>query len=175
MRQIATFLLTLGGSFGAVSGAQDPCPFAAMTTRDVGQGTGWILPTVLELELDPATCGLEVTIQAFSCCNTYFTRHFVAIGASLLPQPIPLRGKFMSGSLLYVSPDLVRGPFPGGTSRIQIPPDPSFLGRTFAAQAAPTPTDMVLAKIGADPMNPASRSTKCWLPPFPSAQPVARP
>ena len=46
---------------------------------------------------------------------------------------------------------------------------------SLAAQAAPTPTEMVEARIGADPMKPASISIRCCEPPLPSAHPVARP
>lgn len=130
------FVLVLAPLLAGLAEAQN-CPISGIATTDVGQGTGFLLPSHLNLSWDSSTCSLQVQVDAASCCNTYAIQHFVLFGDGLLPAPIPLNGAFLTGSDLLVRPQYLFGPFSGLSSTHPVPPDPALVGLTFAAQAAP--------------------------------------
>ena len=135
MRKLLTTLLLLAVPLAVAADAQ--CPINGITTTDVGTGTGFLAPSVLNLGFDSATCELLVFIDAPSCCNTFLASHFVGIGSLLLPAPVPLRGPFLPGSELLILPNFIFGPSAGATSTIPVPPSPTLIGQTFVGQAVP--------------------------------------
>ena len=112
------------------------CPLSGITVLDVGQGSGVYAPTRLNLLWDPASCSLEVSLDAFSCCNVYATQHHVLFGDQLLSTPVSLGRPFLSGSQLLVRRSFLSGAIPGTASNFAVPPDPALIGQTFTAQAA---------------------------------------
>ena len=112
------------------------CPIGGITTTDVGQATGFLQPSRLILTWDAANCRLGVEVSAFSCCNTYASQHFIVFGDQLLATPVALGRPFFAGSQLYVRRAQIYGPLPLITT-FDVPPDPSLVGQTFVAQAAP--------------------------------------
>ena len=98
---------------------------------------GTDLPSRLILGWDVSACRLQVEIDTLTCCNVYLKEHFVGISGALLPVPLVLGRPFLDGSLLHILPRRVFGPFAGRTSSLPVPPDPSLVGFTFAAQAVP--------------------------------------
>ena len=130
IRATASLLSSLA-LLAPLASPQDSCPISGIATTSLGGGTGVYEPSTLSLAWNAVSCSLDVEIQSFTCCNVYLTQHFLGIAPDFLPTPMPLRGKFLPGSSLYINPMQFLGPFVGLTSSIAVPPDPALVGNFF--------------------------------------------
>lgn len=136
MRPSALVPLLLALPLAASAAAQN-CPVQGVSTQDFGQASGLFDPAILGLAIDPDACELDVSIEAFTCCNVFISKHFLGYGFSPLPNPQPLGPPFVSGSNLYINLAMLLGPFPGKTSSLSVPPNPGLVGLTVDFQAFP--------------------------------------
>lgn len=133
---LAIITVLLAPSISAQTDPAEPvCPVAGFTQVDYGTGSGWIAPMVAHYGMNAAKCSIDMKIEAFSCCNTYFQEFYLMYGeypiypGLALPEP-----PFWSLSELLVAPVDVIGPFSGDTGSVAIPNNPQLPGMTFYLQ-----------------------------------------
>lgn len=111
-------------------------PISGIQTSDYGTGSGFLQPMVASYGWNGATGSLEIKIQAFSCCNTYYQGFYLLYGqAPPMPPAFSLPSPpFFAGSLLYALPDAITNYLPGNAASLPIPANPVLVGQTFYVQ-----------------------------------------
>jgi hypothetical protein len=120
----------------AVPAALAQCPFTSLTLLPYGQGCNpvFALPPGVTAALDPSTCTVQLTVNAFQgCCNTFLVGYALALGLQGVSIPVPQLGP---GCTLLADPVvlLYQTATTGNTFALPLPSLPAPL--VFAAQGA---------------------------------------